>query len=183
MNSPVSMPVNTLGAAPANPLAPANPWANAKALGPDLAAAGDEIERRRHRQALRRWRDAQRCVASARDERAHPITDAPAPNALPQCSHDAGDLESRNVARTRRRRIVPTPLQHIGAIHARRRNTNQDFATARNRVGAFGWCQDPWPAWRTDLDADHVSALLSLVCRAWWVATAQAFVHASHATA
>ena len=97
----------------------------------------DRREALRDRQALL-VRNGGACrVAAAREERADRIADRPAAHVRAERGDDAGDFETGNVGRARRRRILAEALQQIGAIDARGRDVDQDLAGGGNRIGTL----------------------------------------------
>src|SRR5438045_3763280 len=68
----------------------------------------------------------------------------------------AGERGRRSVARPGGRRVQATALQHVGAVHARGRDANQQLAYARLRHLALRGAQHLGRPGLSDLDRDHV---------------------------
>ena len=92
-----------------------------------IAAASIMRQRLGHRQAGARRRDAIFGIAAARDQRADLLADQPA-RPLARRHDLAGDLEPRNVASARRRRIKAAALQHVGPVDPGRGHPDQHLA-------------------------------------------------------
>ena len=77
-------------------------------------------------------------LRSASDHRHDPIADDETFGTRTNCRHNARELEARDVGRpTRRCRVQAGPLQQVGPVQARSLNPDQQFASARDRVGSL----------------------------------------------
>jgi hypothetical protein len=91
-------------------------------------------------------------LRSASDHRHDPIADDETFGTRTNCRHNARELEARDVGRpTRRCRVQAGPLQQVGPVQARSLNPDQQFASARDRVGSlrYDYCS------RLDDDSAH----------------------------
>jgi hypothetical protein len=79
-----------------------------------------ELELNRHRKDFVLVRHDIFRVSSAADQPHHPVADVPAAGIGPQCLDLAGIFQPRNIGRrSRRSRIMATPLIDIGAVEPR----------------------------------------------------------------
>ena len=107
-----------------------------------------------HWQTGPRRRDAIVGIAAASDQRADAIADQL--RRRPARSNDgASDLQSRNVARARRRRVNPLTLEDIGPVDACRGDLDQHLALARTRRRPRGETKLLGPAGRGNLHRPH----------------------------
>ena len=67
------------------------------------------------------------------NEGADRLADARRRNPLTRRDDLARDLETKNVARAGRRRIIARPLQHVRPVHPCRRYLYQDLSGTRTR--------------------------------------------------
>ena len=107
-----------------------------------MPAAWIAREALRDRQALLVRHGGALGVAAAGQQRADRIADRPAAHVRAERGDDAGDFETGNIGRARRRRILAEALQHVGAIDARGGDVDQDFAGGGNRIGTLDELQD-----------------------------------------
>ena len=70
-------------------------------------------------------------------------------------NHFSGNFQSRNIGRTRWRRIVALALRDVRTIYARRLDLDQDFSSSWCRHRAFLGNKHLRPARRCDADCSH----------------------------
>ena len=90
-------------------------------------------------------------IAPASGQRRHLVARLPARDALAKRGNLAPGLKPRDVRHSRRRRIKPLALQHVGPVNTRRRNLNENLAAAGaghwhlgngEHIGAAGFADD-----------------------------------------
>ena len=75
------------------------------------------------------------CISTARDQRAHPIADAPPRHRWTNADDRACDFQPGNVRRAGWRRVMPAPLHDVGSVHTGGFDLNQDLAACWIRYG------------------------------------------------
>ena len=115
----------------------------------------DQVDATRHGQALRSGGGAVLGVASARHQGADAIADVPVVNLGADRFDVARDLETGNVRRPRRWRILSLPLHQVGPIHAGRRHFDQDIAVADGWQRPFHRRQHLGPARFSNRNGNH----------------------------
>ena len=133
----------------------------------------DHVERRRHRQRVRRGGQRVLGIAAARQQRADLVADLPFRDARPHCRDLAGGLEPGQVGGVRRRGVAAGALRHVGPVDAGRAHPDQDLAGLRLRHPADRRPQAPRgrPARRSRPPASPREAtrvLHQAARRAWW---------------
>src|SRR5262249_50093541 len=106
----------------------------------------------RYRQTLRCWRRAVLRIAAAGDKRTDAIARPPAVNACSHLLDGTGNLQPRNVRRTRWRRIRTPALHHVRPIDTSGSDFDQHFIGANRRAWPLCWNQYFRTAWFTNLD-------------------------------
>ena len=121
-----------------------------------IAAAVDQVESARHRQALRRRRRAVLGVAAAGHQRADRSPTAPRARVrAPTSTMVPATSRPGNVRGAGRRRIAAAPLRRVGPVHAGRRHPiSTSPGAGRGRGRSTGTSTSGPPNCR-DLDGDH----------------------------
>ena len=114
-----------------------------------------------HRQRLHFRRRAEFRVAAAVRERADPIARLPHRDRGAARDHLARNLESGQVGRVRRDRVQSHALQHVGPIHARGGDLDEDFLGFWLGLGPLRRPQDLRAARLFDLDCSHEARILT----------------------
>ncbi len=94
-------------------------------------------------------------VAAAGHERADRVADLPALHVRAERHDLAGKLQSRNVGRAGRRRVMALTLHHVRTVDARGRDLDQHLAGSGRRHRAFLGHQHVGRAGRGDCDRGH----------------------------
>src|SRR5580658_7451598 len=106
----------------------------------------DRTQSARNRQALRGRRHDHFGVATARQQRADFVTDAPSFYSASDLDYRAGHFEARNVCRAGRRIVVALALQNVRSVHAGGDNLDQDLARCWDRLRPTRWYEHFGPA-------------------------------------
>ena len=120
----------------------------------------DGVEAARDRQALGARHGGVLGVAAAGNERRDAVARrerrAVGPRRLRAGRHDgAGQLETRDVGGSGRRRVLAHPLHHVRPVDAGRRDFDEHLARARNGHGPLGHSENIWASRPGDFDDAH----------------------------
>jgi hypothetical protein len=115
----------------------------------------DERQALRHAHGARgRHRDLLG-VTAAGEQGHRAVAATPAVDAGPDLGDLAGALETENGGRTGRRRVLPLPLQQVGAVEGGGGDAEHELAVTRHRGGDFGDAEHALVARTVDHDGAH----------------------------
>ena len=124
----------------------------------------DDAEALRHRQALADRCDTKLGIAAAGDERTNRVADFQAcrgDGRRVTCNDRSGDFETGQVGCARWHRVHAFALQHVGPVHSRCGNPDQQLADTGHRVGPLGGAQHFRRAVARDFDRLHAALSLT----------------------